>query len=163
MRRRSAPTASGPRQARLADQIRKELALALQRGTKDPRIGLVTLTAVELSTDYAHASVYFTVLPDGVEERERCAEGLRSAAGFLRRELGRRIRIHTLPELRFRYDASTGHGMAMSRLIDAALAQVPPVDQEASTVRMLQASHSSAEPSTECPGKPGSASEGAVQ
>jgi len=112
-----------PRQARLAEQIQQELALLLQREVKDPRIGLLTLTGVELTADYASAVVYFTVLPDDAAQRERCAEGLRSAAGFLRNELGRRIRMHTVPELRFHYDSSTRRGIAMSQLIDQALAR----------------------------------------
>jgi ribosome-binding factor A len=112
-----------PRRARLAEQIQQELALLLQREVKDPRIGLLTLTGVELSADYAHAGVYFTVLPDDPAQSERSAEGLRSAAGFLRNELGRRIRMHTVPELRFHYDPSTRRGMAMSQLIDQALAR----------------------------------------
>lgn len=128
MRRRSTSPAAAPRQARLAEQIQQELALALQSAIKDPRIGLVTVTGVELTPDYAYASVHYTVLPDGAEQRERCAHGLRSAAGYLRRELGRRIRMHTLPQLRFHYDASTGRGMAMSRLIDEALALTPAQD-----------------------------------
>lgn len=120
-----------PRQARLAEQIQQELALLLQREIKDPRIGLLTLTGVELSADYAHAGVYFTVLPDDAAQRERCAAGLRSAAGFLRNELGRRIRMHTVPELRFHYDSSTRHGMAMSQLIDQALARESAVEDGA--------------------------------
>jgi ribosome-binding factor A len=83
------------------------------------------LTGVDLTPDYAYATVFFTVLPDTEAQIASTLSGLRSAAGFLRAELGRRIRIHTTPELRFRYDQSTERGMAMSRLIDQALGEGP--------------------------------------
>jgi len=88
---------------------------------KDPRIGMVTLTGVEVTPDYAYATVYFTVLPDDDETVARTRAGLARAAGFLRSQLGRRVRIHTTPELRFVHDRSTAHGMEMSQLIDEAL------------------------------------------
>ena len=87
---------------------------------KDPRVGLVTVTGVELTPDYAYATVWFTVLPDDPENVANTLAGLRRAAGFLRSQLGRRVRIHTSPELRFVHDTSTERGMSMSRLIDQA-------------------------------------------
>jgi ribosome-binding factor A len=79
---------------------------------------MISLTAVELTPDYAHAKVYFATLnPDHLEEIER---GLKRAAGFLRRELGRRIHIHTLPELHFVYDNSIERGASLSLLINQA-------------------------------------------
>lgn len=108
------------RSSRVAEQVRRELAKLIQLEVKDPRVGLVTLTDVELSPDYAHAKVFFTSLKgeSGVSE---VLAGLRAASGFLRRELGRRVRIHTLPELHFAYDCSVEQGDRLSRLIDEAV------------------------------------------
>lgn len=108
------------RSSRVAEQVRRELAELIQLEVKDPRVGLVTLTDVEISPDYAHAKVFFTSLKgeSGVSE---VLAGLRAASGFLRRELGRRVRIHTLPELHFAYDRSVEQGDRLSRLIDEAV------------------------------------------
>ena len=89
---------------------------------KDPRlsagVSLVTITDVEVTPDYAHAKVYYSLLTGDPQEIER---GLRHAAGFLRRELGRRIRIHHIPELHFIYDASVERGTRLSQLIDEVM------------------------------------------
>ena len=108
------------RSSRIAEQIQRELAGLISLELKDPRVGLVTLTGVELTPDYAHAKIFFTTLADAAVLPE-IEEGLRRAGGFLRRELGRRIRIHTLPELHFVYDASVERGDRLSRLIDEAI------------------------------------------
>ena len=106
------------RSDRVAEQVRRDLADLIRSELKDPRVGMISLTAVELTPDYAHAKIYFSTLDgDHLEEIER---GLKRAAGFLRRELGRRIHIHTLPELHFVYDRSIEHGISLSRLIDQA-------------------------------------------
>lgn len=108
------------RTQRVAEQIRRELALLLRQEVKDPRVGLVTLTGVEVTADYAHAKVYFTALaPSG--SLAGVEAGLSRASGFLRAELGRRIRLHTLPELHFVYDESVERGVRLSRLIDEAV------------------------------------------
>lgn len=104
---------------RVNEQIRRELAELLHTEIKDPRVGMVSVTEVEVSADYAHAKVFFSTLAEG----DRLAEiqhGLKQASGFLRRELGRRIRIHTTPELHFVHDRSMEHGASLSRLIDEA-------------------------------------------
>lgn len=105
------------RSQRVVEQIRRELAELIRTEVKDPRVGFITLTDVEISPDYAHAKVFFTSMTgeDGVPE---ILVGLRRASGFLRRELGRRVRIHTTPELHFVYDKSVEEGSRMSRLID---------------------------------------------
>jgi len=108
------------RSSRVAEQIQRELAELIQLELKDPRVGLITLTGVDLTADYAHAKIYFTTLADDTT-RKGVEDGLRRASGFLRRELGRRIRIHTLPELHFVYDASVERGDRLSRLIDEAV------------------------------------------
>ena len=107
------------RTQRVADQIQRELAELLRTEVKDPRIGLITLTGVEVSPDYAHAKVFFTSLD--AEHLKAIETGLKRAAGFLRHELGQRIRLHTIPELHFVYDASVERGVRLSRLIDEAL------------------------------------------
>lgn len=109
------------RKDRVTEQIRRELAELIRLEVKDPRVGFITLTDVELTPDYAHAKVYFTSLK-GAEGVEEILVGLRRAGGFLRRELGRRIHIHTLPELHFLYDASIERGSELSQLIDKAVA-----------------------------------------
>ena len=110
----------GERSVRVAEQIHHELAQLIAREVKDPRVGMVTLTSVEITPDYAHATVYFTVLPGDPETVARSLEGLRRSAGFLRAQIGRRVRIHTTPELRFVHDASVERGVGLSRLIDEA-------------------------------------------
>jgi ribosome-binding factor A len=108
------------RSDRVAEQVRRDLADLIRTELKDPRVGMVSLTAVELTPDYAHAKVFFATLND--EHLEEVEQGLKRAAGFLRRELGRRIHIHTLPELHFVYDNSIERGASMSALIDRASA-----------------------------------------
>ncbi|HQR02610.1 MAG: 30S ribosome-binding factor RbfA [Proteobacteria bacterium] len=105
---------------RVAEQIRRELADLLRLELKDPRIRLVSLTAVEITPDYTHAKVFYTSLADSAY-RSEIEEGLRRGAGFLRRELGRRIRLHHTPELHFVYDISVERGTELSKLIDAAV------------------------------------------
>ena len=108
------------RSDRVAEQVRRDLADLIQNELKDPRVGMISLTAVELTPDYAHAKVFFTTLD--AEHLEEVERGLKRAAGFLRRELGRRIHIHTLPELHFIYDNSLERGSSLSQLIDKASA-----------------------------------------
>jgi ribosome-binding factor A len=105
---------------RVADQIQKDLSELIAFELKDPRVGMVTLTEVQLTPDYAHAKVYFTLLKDGAEDVKQTVEGLGKAAGYLRNQLGKRLHIHTLPQLHFVHDISTARGMQMSQLIDQA-------------------------------------------
>lgn len=112
------------RQRRVADHIRRELAEIIRMELKDPRVGMLTLTDVEMSSDLSHAKVFFTMLADG-EVREETGRGLKRAAGFLRTMLGRRLDIRVTPELHFAYDSSVEEGVRLSRLIDEAL--LPPV------------------------------------
>ncbi len=95
----------------------------IARELKDPRVGMITLTGVDITADYAHATVHFTLLPDDADSVARTLEGLRASAGFLRSQLGRRVRIHTTPELHFSHDRSVGRGVDLSRLIDQANAR----------------------------------------
>jgi ribosome-binding factor A len=106
------------RSDRVAEQVRRDLADLIRSELKDPRVGMISLTAVELTPDYAHAKVFFSTLDaDHLEEIQR---GLKRASGFLRRELGKLIHIHTLPELHFIYDNSIEHGASLTQLIAEA-------------------------------------------
>ena len=105
---------------RVAEQVRRDLADLIRNELKDPRIGMISLTGVELTPDYAHAKVFFTTL--NADQLPDIEQGLKRAAGFLRRELGRRIHIHTLPELHFVYDSSLEYGASMTALIQQATA-----------------------------------------
>ncbi|MBM3405830.1 MAG: 30S ribosome-binding factor RbfA [Betaproteobacteria bacterium] len=118
MAKRSA--SAGPRGVRVAEQIHQELALLIRGELKDAGPGMITLTGVDLTPDYAYATVYFTVLPDDPATVEVTTQALSRAAGFMRGQIGRRIRIHTTPELRFVLDRSTLRGLELDRLISEA-------------------------------------------
>ena len=123
MAKRSSGGHGFSRSDRVTEQIHRELS-ELLRQVKDPRVAhllpLVTLTGVDITPDYAHAKVFYTSMA-GHERDDEVARGLRHAAGFLRRELGRRLHIHHIPELHFTYDASVERGSYLSRLIDEAI------------------------------------------
>jgi ribosome-binding factor A len=101
---------------RIADQIQRDLA-ELIRDLKDPRIGLITLQAVEVTPDYAHAKVFFSLLVGDVQE---CTTALNEAAGFLRNGLFKRLQIHTVPTLHFEFDRTTERAAELSALIQQA-------------------------------------------
>ncbi len=105
---------------RVADQIQRDLAEIIAFELKDPRVGMVTITEVQITPDYAHAKVFFTMLSDDREAIQNTVAGLKAASGFIRGQLGRRLTIHTLPELHFVHDTSTSRGMELSKLIDEA-------------------------------------------
>jgi len=106
------------RSQRMAEQIRRELAELVRDEIKDPRVNWVSFTAVKVSRDLSGAVVYFTVLND--DEREMAEEGLNKATGFIRRELGKRIRSRIVPSLKFLYDVSIERGTSMESLIAKA-------------------------------------------
>jgi ribosome-binding factor A len=108
------------RSARIADQIQRSLAELLRLEVRDPRVGMITLTGVELSRDQSHAKVFFTVLGSPAQA-EQAGEGLAHAAGFLRSELAHRLTTRKVPELHFEYDESVERGMRLSKLIDDAV------------------------------------------
>ncbi len=106
------------RSQRMAEQVRRELAELVRDEIKDPRVNWVSFTAVKVSRDLSNAMVYFTVLND--DEREMAEEGLNKATGFIRRELGKRIRSRIVPSLKFVYDVSIERGNSMESLIAKA-------------------------------------------
>ena len=102
----------------VADQIQRDLTELISRELKDPRVGMVTIQAVEVTPDYAHAKVFFSVLQGDSKE---CEEGLNQAAGFLRAGLFKRLHIHTVPTLHFQFDRTTEHAADMNALIARAV------------------------------------------
>ncbi|GAC1530832.1 MAG: 30S ribosome-binding factor RbfA [Ramlibacter sp.] len=102
----------------VADQIQRDLG-DLVREIKDPRLGMVTVNAVEVTPDYAHAKVFFSVL---VGDPHACEEALNHAAGFLRNGLFKRLHIHTVPTLHFQFDRTTERAADMNALIARAVA-----------------------------------------
>ena len=116
------------RSSRVVEQIKRELAELIRLELKDPRVKFVTLTDVEITPDYAHAKVFFTAL-EGETKRAEIEAGLTRSSGFLRRELGKRIRIHTLPQLHFVYDGSVEQGARMSVLIEEAIRSERPAEE----------------------------------
>ncbi len=108
------------RTRRVGEQMQRELAELIQREVRDPRVGMVTVSAVEVSRDMAHAKVFVTRLDE--EGMDEALKALGRAAGFLRRELGRRMRLRSIPQLHFVYDVSIARGNRLSALIDEAVA-----------------------------------------
>jgi ribosome-binding factor A len=103
---------------RVADQIQRDLTELIVRELKDPRVGMVTIQSVEVTPDYAHAKVFFSLLTGDPEE---AAEGLNAAAGFLRNGLFKRLHIHTVPTLHFVFDRTTERAADMNALIAKAV------------------------------------------
>jgi ribosome-binding factor A len=104
------------RSFRIADQIQRDVA-ELVRDLKDPRVGMVTIQAVEVSADYAHAKVFFSVL---MGEPAECEAALNEAAGFIRNSLFKRLQIHTVPTLHFSFDRTTEKAADLNALIHRA-------------------------------------------
>jgi ribosome-binding factor A len=103
---------------RVADQIQRDLSELIARELKDPRVGMVTINAVEVTPDYAHAKVFFSLLTGSPEE---ATQGLNAAAGFLRNGLFKRLHIHTVPTLHFVFDRTTERASDMNALIAKAV------------------------------------------
>ena len=111
-------TSTPNRGFKVADQIQRDLTELIGRELKDPRIGMVTVQSVEVTPDYAHAKVYFSVL---VGDPVKCQEALNQAAGFLRNGLFKRLHIHTVPTLHFLFDRTTERAADMNALIAKAV------------------------------------------
>ena len=104
-------------QRRASDLIRAHLMDLLGRKANDPRLHMVTITDVVVTPDAVRADVHFSVL-GGVEAQEEAQSGLESAAGWLRRELGRRLRLRNTPQLIFHYDPSLERGEHIAGILD---------------------------------------------
>lgn len=112
---------------RVAEQIQRELAELIRLEVKDPRVRMVTLTAVEVTADYSHAKVYYTTL-DGANSKVQ--QGLERASGFLRSQLAHAMKLRVIPQLHFVYDISVERGAHLSQLIDQAVASDQQDDKE---------------------------------
>lgn len=109
---------------RIGDQMQRELALLIQREVKDPRLGLITVTAVNVARDLAHARVFVTVMgKETAEETAQSIEILNNASGYLRSLLAKAMKLRIIPQLNFLYDESIIRGSTMSALIDKAVAE----------------------------------------
>ena len=107
----------GSRPDRVGDLIREELCGLLTRSVKDPGVGFVTITRVQVTPDLQHARVYFTVLGDETQRRES-TQALTRAASFLRREIGRRVSLKRSPALTFMFDESIAHQHRIEQLLE---------------------------------------------
>ena len=103
---------------KVADQIQRDLTELIARELKDPRVGMVTISAVEVTPDYAHAKVFYSILTGDPEATQ---EALSQAAGFLRNGLFKRLQIHTVPTLHFQFDRTTERAADMNALIAKAV------------------------------------------
>jgi ribosome-binding factor A len=103
----------------VADLIQRELSELIRLEVRDPRVGMITITSVDVSPDLSHAKVFFTLLDKKL--LDETAHGLQRAAGYLRSLLAHRMKLYTTPELRFVYDESVERGDHLSRLIDSVL------------------------------------------
>lgn len=110
---------------RVKEQVMRELADLVRLELKDPRAGFITINDVDVTRDYSHATVYYTVLSG---DRESSHQALENAKGFLRSELSKRITVFRTPELHFVYDESLERGMNLSQLIDQVAAEKPVED-----------------------------------
>jgi ribosome-binding factor A len=125
----------GQRTRRVADAILGEVADLLRRRIKDPRIGFLTLTGVEVTPDLRHAKVFYSVVGDAAQ-RAATRKGLDSATPFVQGEVGRRLRLRNTPTLEFRFDASLERGQRIEQLLkeagvstEAAAASPGPADE----------------------------------
>ncbi len=116
---------------KIGDQIQRDLAVIIQQDMKDPRLGMVTLNDVKVSTDLSYADVYFTCMAFGPQEEESEQEKVRleqtallvQAAGFMRTRLAKGLNLRVIPQLRFHYDAVIDSGSKVSALIDKAVSE----------------------------------------
>lgn len=109
------------RTSRVSQQVQKELARILQQEVKDPRIGMVTISGVDITRDLAYATVFVTFLTIGDQTNEESLEGLNSASGYIRRLLGKAMRLRIVPEVRFCFDETLLEGLRISELVSGAV------------------------------------------
>ncbi len=118
------------RPERVAEQIRMDVAQILQNDMKDPRLGLVTCTRVELTRDLRYAKIYVSVLAEG-SEKEQTLKALEGATGYVRRRLTERIGLRVSPEIRFIFDPSVEYGIRLDELIEKTREQSPEEEDRA--------------------------------
>lgn len=111
------------RTERVSQQIQKEVAVIIQREIKDPRVGMVTVSSVEVSRDLSYAKVFVTCYNVDDQQSQQAIQILNEAGGFIRSLLGKRIRARVMPQLRFVLDSSLMEGMRLSNLVDEVMAK----------------------------------------
>ncbi len=116
------------RSKRVGDQIQRDLAQLIQQEIKDPRVGMVTVTAVEVSKEYERARVFVTTFGNS-EATKETVDTLNQASGYLRRQLGSRLTVRRVPQLSFVHDTSVEQGNNLSDLINKAVASDKPDSQ----------------------------------
>jgi ribosome-binding factor A len=119
----------GKRADKVGDQMREEISEILLKDLKDPRIGFVTITKVAVSDDLRQAKVYYSVF-GGEQEKEDSFQGLESATGYIKRELGRRMRLKYMPEITFLFDDSLEYGAHIEELLQSAKGDVKDTGEE---------------------------------
>lgn len=108
---------------RISEEVKKEISNIIQNELKDPRLpSLVSIITCEVTKDLGHAKVFVSVLGNE-EEKKNAIKALKSAAGFIRRELGHRVKLRAVPEIHFELDTSIEHGMYINKLLDEAKKQ----------------------------------------
>jgi ribosome-binding factor A len=117
------------RQRQVAELLHEELSVLIQRRARDPRLGFVTVTGVEMSPDLRIAHVYVSVLGSD-DDVKQSLQSLQRAAGFFRRELGASLSLRYLPELNFRSDDSLARGLRIDQLLDSLQQETPDDDEE---------------------------------
>ncbi len=115
---------SNRRQRQVAELLHQEISLLIQRQVRDPRLGFVTVTGVEVTPDLRLAHIYVSVL-GGDDEVKQALKGLKSAAGFFRHELGSSLSLRFIPELSFRLDTSLEQGLHIDHLLDSLHSEAP--------------------------------------
>ena len=104
------------RASRLGETLKEEISQMIRADLKDPRIGFVTVTSVEVADDLGHAKVFISVLGDEQTSKDSM-EALKRASGYVRSEIGKRIRLRHVPEIVFKYDSSIQHGAHIAELL----------------------------------------------
>jgi ribosome-binding factor A len=109
------------RTSRVAQQVQKELARIIQQEVKDPRIGMVTISGVDITRDLAYAKVFVTFLTVGEQTNDESLAGLNAASGYIRRLLGKAMRLRIVPEIRFCFDETLTEGLRISEMVSSAV------------------------------------------
>jgi ribosome-binding factor A len=109
------------RASRVSQQVQKELARILQQDVKDPRIGMVTISGVDITRDLAYATVYVTFFTVGEQTNDESLKGLNAASGYIRRLLGKAMQLRIVPEIRFCFDETLTEGLRISELVSGAV------------------------------------------
>lgn len=117
------------RSNRLAETLKEEISMLIREEMKDPRIGFVTVTSVEVADDLGHAKVYVSVLGDAQAGKDSI-EALKKAAGYVRSEMGKRIRLRHVPEIVFKYDTSIEYGAHIAQLLRGVKTEEPRNEDE---------------------------------